>query len=244
MQQPGPSNWASDFQRLNISSPPPHLQQQSFNPQTQQRQDGSGWHQDFARQQGQMGERIAQTPVQPGPSYGYSPSPMSMMGMGMQSPFSGGFIGQQAENSQQQHQLAEAFDEEAFARAFDEAAQSELEELTQHQNQSDLELGQDILINESAERLLASEIPNQAPIGADTIQDPASQDPSSQDPDALSRTAAQLLDSVRHDQSEKFQNSQFLELMRQFRDKEATVEGDKIVSSGSIGLENKVVQPQ
>lgn len=233
MQQPGPANWASDFQHLNISSPPPHSQQQSFNPQTQQRQDGSGWHQDFARQQGQMG----QTPVQAGPSYGYSPSPMSMLGM--QSPFSGGFIGQQAENPQQQHQPAEAFDEEAFARAFDEAAQSELEELNQKSN---LELGQDILIAESAERLLASElnqVPNQAPIGADTIHDPNTQDPSSQDPDALSRTAAQLLDSVRHDQSEKFQNSQFLELMRQFRDKEATVEGDKIVGLG----ETKVVQP-
>jgi hypothetical protein len=174
---------------------------------------------------------------------------MSMMGM--QSPFSGGFAGQQMENSQGQqlqHHPAEAFDEEAFARAFDEAAKSELEGLTQYQDNH--ELGQDILINESAERFLASEInsiPNQAPIGADTIHDPTTEDPASQDPDALSRTAAQLLESVRHDHSEKFQNSQFLELMRQFRDKEATVEGDRIVgsslNSGSVE-EIKVVQPQ
>ena len=34
---------------------------------------------------------------------------------------------------------------------------------------------------------------------------------------------------MKDNQSDKFQKSQFLELMRQLRDREVTVEGDKIV---------------
>ena len=148
----------------------------------------------------------------------------------------------------QQKQPAEAFDEEAFARAFEEAAQAEMAskeaESQQETSQQDssqeqrenVELGQDIMINESAERLLATTeegLLDQERIGADTIQDPATQDPKvaqeENGPDALARTAGQLLDTVRNDQSTKFQNSQFLELMRQFRDREATVQGNMIV---------------
>ena len=47
--------------------------------------------------------------------------------------------------------------------------------------------------------------------------------------DELARTASQLLDNVKHDQSEKFQQSSFLSLMRQIRDREVHVEGDKLV---------------
>ncbi len=152
----------------------------------------------------------------------------------------------------QQKQPAEAFDEEAFARAFEEAAQAEMaskeaerqEESTQQDSSQEqhesVELGQDIMINESAERLLASTeegLLDQERIGADTIQDPATQDPKvaqeENSPDALARTAGELLDSVRNDRSAKFQNSQFLELMRQFRDKEAMVQGNRIVGAGT-----------
>jgi hypothetical protein len=180
-------------------------------------------------------------------TYRYSP----MSGIGMMPQYSGGFGGQQEMSIAQQKQPAEAFDEEAFARAFEEAAQAEMAnkeaERQQESNQQEsnqaqhenVELGQDIMINESAERLLATTeegLLDQEPIGADTIQDPATQDPKvaleENNPDALARTAGQLLDSVRHDQSAKFQNSQFLELMRQFRDKEATVQGDRIVGAG------------
>jgi hypothetical protein len=175
--------------------------------------------------------------------YRYTP----MSGMGMMPQYSGGFGGQQEMSIAQQKQPAEAFDEEAFARAFEEAAQAEMaskeaegrqetsqqdSSQAQHEN---VELGQDIMINESAERLLATEegLLDQERIGADTIQDPATQDPKvaqeENGPDALARTAGQLLDTVRNDQSAKFQNSQFLELMRQFRDREATVQGNMIV---------------
>jgi hypothetical protein len=179
--------------------------------------------------------------------YRYSP----MSGIGMMPQYSGGFGGQQEMSIAQQKQPAEAFDEEAFARAFEEAAQAEMaskdadgrqeasqqdSSQAQHEN---VELGQDIMINESAERLLATTeegLLEQKRIGADTIQDPATQDPKvaqeENSPDALARTAGELLETVRHDQSVKFQNSQFFELMRQFRDKEAIVQGDKIVGAG------------
>lgn len=49
------------------------------------------------------------------------------------------------------------------------------------------------------------------------------------DADELAKTAGQLLDSLKHEQSQKFQQSNFLALMRQLRDKEVRVEGDKMV---------------
>ena len=47
--------------------------------------------------------------------------------------------------------------------------------------------------------------------------------------DELARTAGQLLENVKGDQSRKFQESSFLSLMRQLRDREVRVEGDKFV---------------
>ena len=50
------------------------------------------------------------------------------------------------------------------------------------------------------------------------------------DADGLARTAGELLDKVKHESNPKFQNSNFLSLMRQLRDREVHVEGDKIVN--------------
>ena len=47
--------------------------------------------------------------------------------------------------------------------------------------------------------------------------------------DALAQTAGELLDKVADNQSTKFQKSSFLDLMRRLRDREARVEGEKIV---------------
>jgi len=177
-------------------------------------------------------QNMAQAPMTPSYSQ-YRHSPMS--GMGMASQYSGGCVGQQARPSMTQQQSAEAFDDEAFARAFEEASKAEMD-ITQDSSQEQVtEMGQDIMISESAERFMEADegVLDQELIGADTIPDHMSTDPKDRqeidDPDALSRTAGQLLDKVQHNQSSKFQNSQFLELMRQFRDREATVQGDKVV---------------
>ncbi|KAL1634970.1 hypothetical protein SLS56_002054 [Neofusicoccum ribis] len=51
------------------------------------------------------------------------------------------------------------------------------------------------------------------------------------DDEELARTAGQLVDSVSHDTSQKFVQSRFLALMRQLRDHEVRVDGDKIVET-------------
>ena len=49
------------------------------------------------------------------------------------------------------------------------------------------------------------------------------------DDDEMAQTAGRLLERVSDNTSEKFQNSQFLSLMRRLRDREVRVEGDKMV---------------
>ncbi|KAF9219628.1 TPR-like protein [Gyrodon lividus] len=49
----------------------------------------------------------------------------------------------------------------------------------------------------------------------------------------MARLAAQVMDSVKHEQNPKFQKSEFMNLMRQLRDGEVEVEDDKIVPKGS-----------
>lgn len=53
--------------------------------------------------------------------------------------------------------------------------------------------------------------------------------PKMNDEDEMAETAGRLLERVADNTSEKFQNSQFLELMRRLRDREVRVEDDKIV---------------
>lgn len=56
-----------------------------------------------------------------------------------------------------------------------------------------------------------------------------------QDGDELARTAGLLIESVRDEQNPKFQNSQFMGLMKALRDREVVVEGDKMVGTTGAG---------
>ena len=137
------------------------------------------------------------------------------------------------QHNRTQPQVEDVFDDAAFERAFD-AARSDMQEREQQWQQENVELGQDVLINESARSLLQSDhLVEQELIGADTIlheaQEEPKEDQQNDDPDELARTAGQLLDSVKFDQSQKFQESNFLALMRRLRDREVRVEGDKMV---------------
>lgn len=63
--------------------------------------------------------------------------------------------------------------------------------------------------------------------------------------DELAETAERLLDAVRHDTSEKFKQSEFLELMRKLRDRQAEVRGDNIVDHDAKGKSKEVpAQPR
>ncbi|MCJ1286235.1 hypothetical protein MMC26_005580 [Xylographa opegraphella] len=72
-------------------------------------------------------------------------------------------------------------------------------------------------------------------IGSDAILEEASKRQEERNPtreaDELARTAGQLLDNLRDEHSQKFQNSSFLALMRQLRDKEVRVEGDQMIDN-------------
>lgn len=61
---------------------------------------------------------------------------------------------------------------------------------------------------------------------ADAVED---QRPKIEDPDELARAAGKVIDAVRHEQNPKFKNSEFLGLMKQLRDREVVVEGDKMI---------------
>ena len=61
----------------------------------------------------------------------------------------------------------------------------------------------------------------------------------------LAREAGQLLDAVADDQSEKFRNSSFLSLMREFRDHEKSVQGNEVVDvDQTVNAPPKASTPQ
>jgi hypothetical protein len=252
---------------ISISSP---REQQGFMPSRSD--SGATWHQEFTHQHSQA-QRHLQNPVQgTGMGVGYGGYPQASGMFGAQQQLGAG----QSQSSSFSHFPAiqqtqpEAFDEAAFARAFDEAAENEA---IMHKNQpatgADLEalrangMFDDILDQEALQNEMAQSISeatstkhtsqsndnlmeaqsnnlNLPRIGADSIrpQETERTQQEQQDaPDELARTAGNLLQSVQHDQSAKFQGSQFLELMRLLRDKEVAVRGDDFVGTNTADLE-------
>ena len=95
----------------------------------------------------------------------------------------------------------------------------------------------------------AAEESTQPRIGADTIPaqaaPPASVTERAADNEALARTAGALLENVKDERAAKFQRSSFMGLMRQLRDREVTVEGDRVISTAPAdqGSAPPAVQP-
>ncbi|KAJ1020781.1 hypothetical protein NDA16_004171 [Ustilago loliicola] len=61
-----------------------------------------------------------------------------------------------------------------------------------------------------------------------------------QERDELARTAGRLVSSVEHDQSAKFKQSNFLDLMRKIRDKQAGIQGDNIVENADMDVSSSL----
>ncbi|PGG96191.1 hypothetical protein AJ79_09690 [Helicocarpus griseus UAMH5409] len=197
------SGWASDFQNLQISGPPQPGPQQQFRPEA----SSSGWQNEFMQQAHQPPQTQApQTQMSQRP-FGYG-SAMTNMGYSGMNSFP--MYQDAAKSPFQEHNKQEGtFDESAFEAAFAEArAEVELQE-------------KELQSEEVAGR---PENQETVRIGSDTIQHQAD---GANESDELARTAGQLLNSVSHDQSQKFKESNFLALMRQLRDREVTVEGDE-----------------
>jgi hypothetical protein len=127
---------------------------------------------------------------------------------------------------QAQDQLqTETFDESAFEAAFEQArAQMELQESTAVEQQ-DVTERESLQTDTSLRREQAENIR----IGSDLILHDNQTDAQERrdDGDELAKTAGHLLDSVSHDQSQKFKDSSFLALMRRIRDREVQIEGDE-----------------
>lgn len=122
---------------------------------------------------------------------------------------------------QRQLKELEAQNKERLAQARREAAESEgslptfQQQLEYLENQN--KMPQEQLLREQAENLEKQE--------QQTSQVPVHSD------EELAATAGQLLERVADNQSEKFQNSNFLALMRQLRDHEVKVDGNKMVDA-------------
>lgn len=121
--------------------------------------------------------------------------------------------------SQQAHTSAsKELDDEAFAHAFDEIQAWSID----HQPEPRLSSTQDL---NQAEEDPNHEVIEVHPVGKSHQKDGES----NVEADELARTAGALLENVKSETSKKFQESSFLSLMRQLRDREVTVEGDKFV---------------
>ena len=134
-----------------------------------------------------------------------------------------------AQEKEPEGRIEDIYDKAAFERAFD-AAREEMQqsEETIHRKETKVDAGlHEFRVHESQERF------DHGRIGADRILDEAQKSEEEgkemDDAEELARAAGQLLENVKGDQSRKFQESNFLSLMRQLRDREVRVEGNKLV---------------
>ncbi|EPS34096.1 hypothetical protein PDE_09058 [Penicillium oxalicum 114-2] len=211
-------NWASDFQNLHISQPSPHQMQRAPIASSQ-----TGWHNEFMSQHQQphyqnAGPQHAQ--AQQSTNIPFQPSfaphmPMYNSSMGMH---------------QAPHQApvanavpTEQFDDSAFEAAF-EQARADMQELQSPQLSREPETVPQNQMTQPEEPVVQEQ--EKITIGSDTIPKDETVT-ANQDADALARTAEHLLNSVRHEKDQKFQQSNFLALMRRIRDREVRVEGDE-----------------
>lgn len=132
--------------------------------------------------------------------------------------------------------MQDPFDMAAFERAFDAAHKEAMEveeeaarairelqeETTRLSAQEASTMEQEILL----ERSILEDIAMDEEAQRSLDQEQQKPEQKSEDDDDLSRVAGELLDSVSHDNSQKFQDSVFLQLMRKLRDKEVKVDAE------------------
>ncbi|KAI9751807.1 MAG: tRNA (guanine-N(7)-)-methyltransferase (tRNA(m7G46)-methyltransferase) [Chaenotheca gracillima] len=234
-RSPEPAAWAADFQKLHLSEASrPSFQAGHRNPDYLSDWDrfGDGNHQQISQ---------AQQPTQQHgqPAFGQSQymgrAPMGVYGSSMY----GGMNPQAAEaplqtSTSANQQPVETFDDAAFELAFD-SARSELLDREEQSTKLELRENGHEALNSGYNESLSGEVlrEDQARIGADAILQKDEAEPKDEraDQDELARTAGTLLDSVRENQSQKFQDSTFMALMRRLRDKEVVVEGEDFVEA-------------
>nr|POF18083.1 hypothetical protein CFP56_13494 [Quercus suber] len=247
------SSWASDFQRLEISSPSPMQSQRT----SQTGPLSSNWAQGFQQHFAQVAPRAQSS----------SPSPSAFQqrarygATGVHRDFSQPAYLTSARSTHGKEAMVDDFDQAAFDRAFDQAQHDIMAEVDQqdtamggsfdemmhtdlgvidgqvfqHETPSDrvaepsLLFRDDTMLDELRGETWADLPAQEAQHGVTHDQEHTQQG----DDDALAATAQELLEKVEHNQTDKFKNSQFLGLMRKLRDREMKVEGDKMVETVS-----------
>ncbi|KAL4783224.1 hypothetical protein BJX76DRAFT_330366 [Aspergillus varians] len=216
-------NWATDFQNLHISGPSQQFHHQpgpSTAPMaTAPQQD---WHSDFVRHHQQHTPVLQQKQL-----FGQRFQPSFAPSYAMNGSLMGNFTPAQ-ETAANKSSAVEAFDESAFEAAFEQAKA----DMTSQSESSVLEKTNGTSLNNNGFTEEVSVQPTDQEtirIGSDTIPQVDKDDPqvTANDADELARTAGQLLNSVSHETNQKFQESNFLALMRRIRDREVQVEGDE-----------------
>ncbi|KIX06683.1 uncharacterized protein Z518_04659 [Rhinocladiella mackenziei CBS 650.93] len=230
------AGWAADFQRLNIHDHPlPAGQFRTEAPLV--RSTVGGWQDEFMRQRSsvrapsaQGNQIMAEPPGQINTNMFTSQarSPMLSYAQSVYQSFDG-FQGQQPHQHRpvsmdQQVQISDVDFEAAFADV--SAHAQEMDRQQPHNKPS-----------ETIETTIEQRETTTIRIGSDAIhyreQSERTPDQDMHDADELARTAGQLLSSVQHDTSTKFQNSQFLDLMRRIRDREVEVQNNDLQSVGT-----------
>ncbi|KAL4740171.1 hypothetical protein BDV11DRAFT_102723 [Aspergillus similis] len=217
-------NWAADFQNLHISGSSRAIHYQpgsSAAPMSDALQQG--WHGEFLRQQQQQQHRPAlQENQAPGQRFQPSFAPNYAMNNSSMAAFAPG-------PETVQVSRAEKFDESAFEAAFEQAKAdmaSQFEESLVETNVTESNANN----KDQIEGVPAQQIAHETiRIGSDIISQVEKDDPQAapNDADELARTAGHLLNSVSHETSQKFRESNFLALMRRIRDREVQLEGDE-----------------
>lgn len=212
-----PLDWANDFQNLRLSNTP--IPAHQFRVEAPLVRSAPGdWQQEFMRQRENISPSMRQ--IQPetasqlnfGPSYMNQPGALSSM--------------QQAYGGSAQEMVPPGmqFDEAAFEQAFQDV-------FNEMQTTSSLDIKQDNgkMREDFMEEHMPQVIhqPDHAKIGADAIEytemNDRTSDHDAQSANDLARVAGELVHNVSHETNEKFQNSQFLDLMRRIRDREVEV---------------------
>ena len=125
------------------------------------------------------------------------------------------------------------FDSVAFEQAFDAYAHSEARQGAGESITRYTELGQDVIVDEDKDASIRDFEPFEVQHGVamEEQHQPQDmlQDQRLQTDDDLAQTAEEVLLTVSDNNSQKFQDSTFLALMRRLRDREVRIAGDKMV---------------
>ncbi|KAJ6259463.1 hypothetical protein Dda_5100 [Drechslerella dactyloides] len=219
-QQP----WATDFQNLQISAPPPPAAVAAAAP-IHATPALSGWGAEFLSQMAAAPAPIQSAPLRSQRSHGtLLPGPTASYSVGMNSAYLQTPSFQSMPSLQpQQQQPADSkqlnYTDAEFDMMFEEAAAAQAFDGGVIMDFPQREVPQPLLETDVSH--IAEELPQEEV--AEDKRDP------DHDADELARTAGQLVDTLSQDTSRKFQESQFVALMRKLRDKTVKVEDGKMV---------------